>query len=324
MFGAILSFVLLKQRLIPKVLVQHILVLTMEVRIVVQRGDSAALARSNAMPLLKMQRCAVLRPTRRSLRVQAAIRQPPAPRRADTDRLIAPAAPTLPVFSAPALAALAGVLHDLLAAPAALAAEGVMYNPESGSETFKTVAGVGYIILVIVYFVRLFKKRADRFTSVRIASSDDDADKDEEDEEEEPAVADDDVTPGQCLLGFAQAATICYLLYLLSTNVDGFFEKQELPSQYTARNITVLIQTVVRGLVYLATFVFGANAVGLAALGVAITVAPEWVKAMEGGPRQKQEKTLPDVKITDDIYSLRRAFKEAEEMGRRKAEKEQK
>ena len=122
--------------------------------------------------------------------------------------------------------------------------------------------------------------------------------------------------------GFAQAAVICYLLSLLSSSVDDFFSRQELPTQYTARNIAILIQTVVRGLAYLATFIFGANAVGLASLGTALVVAPDWVKATERGREVVKKEKLPDVKVTDDIFSLRRAFKEAEEMGRRSAERE--
>ena len=60
---------------------------------------------------------------------------------------------------------------------------------------------------------------------------------------------------------------ICYLFFQASTGVDAFFDRQALPdinTQYTAHNITVLVQTVCRGLVYLITFIFGANAVGLA------------------------------------------------------------
>ena len=45
--------------------------------------------------------------------------------------------------------------------------------------------------------------------------------------------------------------------------MDSYFDQQQLPTQYTARNIAVLVQTVVRGLVYLATFIFGANCAGL-------------------------------------------------------------
>ena len=63
--------------------------------------------------------------------------------------------------------------------------------------------------------------------------------------------------------GAAQAGVICYLLFLLTQAVDGYFATKPLPEQYTAHNIAVLLQTVVRGLAYLLTFIFGANAVGL-------------------------------------------------------------
>lgn len=59
---------------------------------------------------------------------------------------------------------------------------------------------------------------------------------------------------------------------------------------------------------------------GLASLGIALVVAPDWVNNGSQN-RRKEEQKLPKVKVTDDIMSLRRAFKEAEEMGRRSAEK---
>ena len=46
--------------------------------------------------------------------------------------------------------------------------------------------------------------------------------------------------------------------------MDGYFEGQALPGQLTARNITITLRTVVRGLSYLLTFLFAANTVGLA------------------------------------------------------------
>jgi len=92
-------------------------------------------------------------------------------------------------------------LATLAACPPALADTGVTYNPQDGSETLKTVAGVGYIILVIIYFFRLFKKRADKATSERIASSGSDADAEEDsDDEEEAEQPVDDVTPLQCFM----------------------------------------------------------------------------------------------------------------------------
>jgi len=230
----------------------------------------------------------------------------------------------------------------------ALAASGVWaspvgaavgYNPEQGSETFKNIAGVGYIILVVFYFFRLFKKRADRATKEAFASTaqavreknkggtmtsatandlaalDGDGD---EDVIESSSSQSPEVTVTQCLIGVAQAGTICFGFYMLSRFVDDYFVHQELPDQYTARNVTLLIQSVVRGLVYLVTFIFGANATGWAALAVQLVVDPEGVdRGFEGERVVKKKEVLPKVKISDDIGSLRRAFKEAERMGER-------
>ena len=63
--------------------------------------------------------------------------------------------------------------------------------------------------------------------------------------------------------GALQAGFFTYLLFLFSTSISTYFGRQELPDQYTAKNITVTIRTAVGGLAYLATFIFGANALGL-------------------------------------------------------------
>ena len=252
-----------------------------------------------------------------------------------------------------------GIKGSVLKGALALAASGVWaspvgaavgYNPEQGSETFKNIAGVGYIILVVFYFFRLFKKRADRATKEAFASTAQavrekskgatktsvtvndlaalDGDGDDgvgvgvvdasSSQSQSP-----EVTVTQCLIGVAQAGTICFGFYLLSRFVDDYFVHQELPDQYTARNVTLLIQSVVRGLVYLVTFIFGANATGLAALAVQLVVDPEGVdRGFEGERVVKKREVLPKVKISDDIGSLRRAFKEAERMGERERERE--
>jgi hypothetical protein len=121
--------------------------------------------------------------------------------------------------------------------------------------------------------------------------------------------------------GFVQAGGIAYVLYLLSTSVDAYFANKELPTQYTARNIAVLIQTVIRGLSYLVTFIFAANATGLAALGVQLIIDPDSVQD-SGGRLRKPEESIPKVKATDDIVAIRRAFQQAEQMGKRAASRE--
>ena len=63
--------------------------------------------------------------------------------------------------------------------------------------------------------------------------------------------------------GALQAGFLCYLLYLLTTQLDGYFDKQGIPSQFVARNISVTVQTIVRAVAYLFTFICGLNTVGL-------------------------------------------------------------
>ncbi len=218
-------------------------------------------------------------------------------------------------------------LHSLVLASSILAScdpvfasVDASYSPEQGSETFKNVAGVGYIILVIFYFFRLFTKRAEKAASQPLASTAQNPAEEQDDlsslDRKEESSTPEDVTVVQCLIGVAQAGTICFLCYLLSTVVDDYFAHQDLPSQYTARNITLLIQSVVRGLVYLITFIFGANATGLAALTIQLLVDPDGVDKGLDQPRPKKE-LLPKVKVTDDMGSIRRAFKEAERLGKR-------
>ena len=190
------------------------------------RGLAAANLRSHAKIVLKdmsriQQRSRVSTPTllasnihgivKRATHPLRASRIPTAPVEHLTDDSTAVTAPSSPLdsFSGPALSVFLSTLISTLAfAPAALAADGVVYNPTEGAETLKTVAGVAYIGLVIFYFIRLFQKRADKFTSKRVGSSVDE--KKSEEEEEEPdaldlaaaaaAVDDDNVTPLQCLM----------------------------------------------------------------------------------------------------------------------------
>ena len=76
--------------------------------------------------------------------------------------------------------------------------------------------------------------------------------------------------------GALQAGGIAFVLLLAARAVDSFFEGQPMPDaavNYTAHNVTVLVQTIARGLVYLATFIFSANALGLSGASCALSRA---------------------------------------------------
>ncbi|KAK9811259.1 hypothetical protein WJX72_000726 [[Myrmecia] bisecta] len=143
------------------------------------------------------------------------------------------------------------------------------YNPAGGSELVKNVFGFLYVVVVAVFVVRLFRRRAQRATSERIAAK---AEQEARSIGEEGA--DKEATPLAAAWGAAQAAFFTYLLFQLSTNVDAYFGRQQLPDQFTARNITVTLRTVIQGLSYLATFIFAANAVGLTGLTLQLLLSP--------------------------------------------------
>jgi hypothetical protein len=69
--------------------------------------------------------------------------------------------------------------------------------------------------------------------------------------------------------------------------VDAFFETFELPEGYTAHNIAVTLRTVGRGLSYLLTFIFAANAAGLGGLAVQLVFFPEPELIEEEGEDEK-------------------------------------
>ncbi|XP_047973005.1 uncharacterized protein LOC125215590 [Salvia hispanica] len=67
----------------------------------------------------------------------------------------------------------------------------------------------------------------------------------------------------ETLLGGLIAAAFGILLYKLTTSVEHTLNSQPLSPNYSVRQITITIRTIINGMCYLATFVFGFNSVGL-------------------------------------------------------------
>ena len=73
------------------------------------------------------------------------------------------------------------------------------------------------------------------------------------------------------------------LLYALCVRIDAFFDGAGLPDGYTQRNIAVTLRTISRGLSYLLTFIYAANAVGLGGLAVQLVFYPDDEEEEEEG-----------------------------------------
>jgi hypothetical protein len=97
---------------------------------------------------------------------------------------------------------------------------------------------------------------------------------------------------------------------------------RELPSQYTARNMAITVRTVIQGLVYLATFIFAANGLGLAALTIKIAIFGD---EEEPVPKRvsmgRAQDDLPKVGLTSDLQDVMKAFDEVSNVDRYKVSK---
>ncbi|XP_047150265.1 uncharacterized protein LOC124822316 [Vigna umbellata] len=67
----------------------------------------------------------------------------------------------------------------------------------------------------------------------------------------------------QALLGAVIAGAIAVLLYRFTTSIEASLSRQMLSDHFSVRQITITIRTIINGLCYLATFVYGINSVGL-------------------------------------------------------------
>ncbi|XP_020203141.1 uncharacterized protein LOC109788738 [Cajanus cajan] len=70
-------------------------------------------------------------------------------------------------------------------------------------------------------------------------------------------------SPDQALLGAVIAGVIAVFLYRFTTSIESSLGRQTLSDNFSVRQITITIRTIINGLCYLATFVYGINSVGL-------------------------------------------------------------
>lgn len=67
----------------------------------------------------------------------------------------------------------------------------------------------------------------------------------------------------QALLGGISAGVIALILYKFTTTIEASLNRQTISDNFSVRQITITIRTIINGICYLATFVFGINSVGL-------------------------------------------------------------
>ncbi|XP_015688567.2 uncharacterized protein LOC102701059 [Oryza brachyantha] len=88
-----------------------------------------------------------------------------------------------------------------------------------------------------------------------------------------PIEVDKPPSPVQALLGGIAAGVIALILYKFTTTIEAALNRQTISDSFSVRQITITIRTIINGICYLATFVFGINSVGLILYALQLTFA---------------------------------------------------
>lgn len=115
------------------------------------------------------------------------------------------------------------------------------------------------------YFWRVVKKRGKRAQTFRVANQL--SPEELKEREEERKLKDKKLNASQAFTGGITGIAISAGLYIFASKISNGLDNSSLPESYTARQISITVRTIVEGLVYLATFVYAANGVGLTLLG---------------------------------------------------------
>ncbi|KAL3631442.1 hypothetical protein CASFOL_024426 [Castilleja foliolosa] len=128
--------------------------------------------------------------------------------------------------------------------------------PFDDSGALQTAASVLLSGAFTLFLFRTFRRRARRAKQMRLRSSG-----------AKNSVAagkgKSRSSPEEAFLGAVIAAVFCLLLYKFTTAIELSLNRQTLSNNYSVRQITITIRTIINGICYLATFVFGFNSVGL-------------------------------------------------------------
>lgn len=154
--------------------------------------------------------------------------------------------------------------------------------------------------------------------------------KDDKPVEEDPYLAEPvAVSPFKAGISAAQALAIAAVLYYIASSLDTAMSTVDLPDQYTVRTIAVTLRTIVTGLAYLATFIFAANGVGLAALTVKLAIYGDDEVPSEANASQSEKAaekpripdSVPNVNLTSHPQDVMRALDEVSDLSRYKKDK---
>ncbi|KAG7577312.1 hypothetical protein ISN45_Aa03g016010 [Arabidopsis thaliana x Arabidopsis arenosa] len=123
---------------------------------------------------------------------------------------------------------------------------------------------------ITVFLIRSVRRRAKRAKELRFRSSGAKKSLKEEAMDNLKALGSTPIEGGnstpsaaQAFLGAIAAGVIALILYKFTVTVESGLNRQTISDNFSVRQITVTVRTIINGICYLATFVFGLNAIGL-------------------------------------------------------------
>ncbi|KAG4177218.1 hypothetical protein ERO13_A11G286600v2 [Gossypium hirsutum] len=102
-------------------------------------------------------------------------------------------------------------------------------------------------------------------------------------------------SPVDALLGSLIAGVIAVFLYKFTTTIEAALNRQTVSDNFSVRQITITIRTIVNGLCYLATFVYGFNSLGLFLYSGQLALNPIMEGSMISENKNKDEENVGSV-----------------------------
>ncbi|XP_010916024.1 uncharacterized protein [Elaeis guineensis] len=156
-----------------------------------------------------------------------------------------------------------------------------LFSVDDNPSPLQTSTSVLLTGAIAVFLYRSLRRRAKRAKELRVRSTGMKKTKDLKEEALDrlkavgatPVEAGAPPSPVQALLGSIAAGVIAVILYKFTTTIEAALNRQAVSDNFSVRQITITIRTIVNGLCYLATCVFGINSIGLLLYSIQLTIS---------------------------------------------------
>ncbi|KAK8689206.1 hypothetical protein V6N13_087929 [Hibiscus sabdariffa] len=173
------------------------------------------------------------------------------------------------------------------------------YSSFSSSSPLQTATTVLLSGAIAAFLFRSIRRRAKRAKELRLRSSGTKKSLKEKSLNKLKAMGSASIktksskpTPFDALLGSLIAGVIAVFLYKFTTTIEAALNRQTVSDNFSVRQLTITIRTIVNGLCYLATFVYGFNSLGLFLYSGQLVLSPIMEPSMINENETKGEENV--------------------------------